>query len=101
MVAASSLPNAASRLVDQKGSATQEWRDFFLRLSGQADTAELRALYEELAAKVDSLGGEFRIMGLLSVKVQGTPTNGVVALSLVGDEQNPGNTYYYGTGPTG
>lgn len=101
MVSAASLPNAASRMVDQRGSATQEWRDFFLRLSTQTDNAELRALYEELAAKVDALGGEFRIMGLLSVKVQGTPANGVVSLTLEGDVQNPGNTYYYGTGPTG
>jgi len=101
MVAPSSLPNVASRLIDQRGAVTQEWRDFFLRLASQTDSAELRALYEELAAKVDALGGGFKIIGPFSVRVQGTPANGVVSLTLEGDVQNPGNTYYYGTGPTG
>ncbi|MGN2244947.1 hypothetical protein ACFWZU_15740 [Frateuria sp. GZRR33] len=36
-----------------------------------------------------------------SVYTQGTLKNGIVRVLLMGDTQNPGNTQYYGSGPTG
>lgn len=101
MVNASSLPNAASRIVDMRGSVTQEWRDFFLRLASQTDNAVLEALYVELAKRVDQLEAGLRIVGPYSVRVVGTPDDGFIQVSLLGDKQNPGAKFYYGTNAAG
>ncbi|HHA2463022.1 hypothetical protein [Stenotrophomonas maltophilia] len=66
---------------------------------------DLRQLYEALAARVAELEdgqlASFQILGPQSVIVQGVPSNGVVILSLLGDNPTPGSTTYYGTGPDG
>jgi hypothetical protein len=82
------------------------WYDFLRQLLVLAqETGGLPADLTELAARVTELEesalGDFSIQGLVTVRVFGTPQNGVVQISLDNDDSNPGNTYYYGTGPTG
>lgn len=59
-----------------------------------------------LTARVDALeaagiGDIGLVLGALSVKHYGVLTNGNVTLTLVGDVDSPGNSYYYGTDAAG
>lgn len=99
-------PNWNEPIADQSGRATLAWRNYFLRLASVESDDELRALYEALAARVAALeaggGGSFQILGQQSIAVNGIPQPGhVVIITLQGDEDSPGNTQYYGTGPDG
>lgn len=83
---------------------TPEWFEYLRQLQlffgENSDTAAqiqvIIARLEELEAE-----GSARILGPESVSVFGTLQNGLVQLTLVNDALAPGNTYYYGTGPTG
>ena len=82
----------------------QEWRDFFLLLATETDSAELAEALAELAERVgvlESEGGEFSLIGLGSVQVVGPLEGGVYRVELKGDSDDPGPTWYYGTGPDG
>ncbi|QDY48801.1 hypothetical protein [Stenotrophomonas maltophilia] len=99
-------PNWNEPIADQSGRATLAWRNYFLRLASVESDDELRALYEALAARIAALeaggGGSFQILGQQSIAVNGIPQPGhVVIITLQGDTDSPGNTEYYGTGPTG
>lgn len=99
-------PRFDQPVVDQAGRVTQAWANYFLRLASAQSSDDLRALYEALAARVAALedgeGGSFQILGQQSIAVNGIPQPGyVVVITLQGDEENPGNTEYYGTGPDG
>lgn len=99
-------PRFDQPVVDQSGRVTQAWANYFLRLASEQSSDELRALYEALAARVAALeadgGGSFQILGQQSIAVNGIPQPGhVVIITLQGDTDSPGNTEYYGTGPTG
>lgn len=99
-------PNWNEPIADQSGRATLAWRNYFLMLASVQTSDDLRALYEALAARVAALesgeGASFQILGQQSISVNGIPQPGhVVIITLQGDQQDPGNTTYYGTGPTG
>lgn len=100
------LPRAQSALVGRSGddparAATPEWFDFFrLLLDSSTTTGELRAEVESILAQLDTLTAA-TIEGAQSVQVLGTLADGAVNLKLRGDEIDPGQTYYYGTGPDG
>lgn len=99
-------PRFDQPVVDQSGRVTQAWANYFLRLASVQASDDLRALYEALAARVAALeegeGASFQILGQQSVSVNGVPQPGhVVIITLQGDADSPGNTTYYGTGPTG
>lgn len=99
-------PRFDQPVVDQSGRVTQAWANYFLRLASVQSSDDLRALYEALAARVAALeggdGGSFQILGQQSIAVNGIPQPGhVVIITLKGDTDSPGNTTYYGTGPTG
>lgn len=98
-------PRFDQPVVDQRGYVTRAWADYFLRMATAQSSEDLRQLYEALAARVKELeDGEtasFSILGPQSVTVNGLPSNGVVILSLLGDNPSPGKTAYYGTGPGG
>jgi|GEM_PF-1264582 len=93
-------PRANEPVVGRDGLVTQAWRDYFARLAIAQNSDDLRQLYEALAARVAELadGQSLRIVGRNSVDTAGAS---VVEIQLVGDESAPGNTEYYGTGPTG
>lgn len=93
-------PRANEPVVGRDGLVTQAWRDYFARLAMAQTSDDLRQLYEALAARVAELadGQSLRVVGRNSVDTAGAS---VVEIQLVGDESAPGNTEYYGTGPTG
>lgn len=99
-------PRFDQPVVDQAGRVTQAWANYFLRLASAQSNDDLRALYEALAARVAALedGGalSFQLLGEQSITVNGIAQPGhVVIITLDNDSDAPGNTQYYGTGPTG
>lgn len=67
----------------------------------EGSTADLA----ELTARVDALENAgltaAQVFGILSIQSFGTLAEGSVSFSLLGDEQTPGNSYYYGTSDAG
>jgi len=99
------LPRAQSAL-SGGGPPSTEWFDFFRNLLLFAqENIDNPAVIADILARLDELeaheGDTFAIQGLFSVRVSGTPAGGIVQLYLDGDVDDPGNTFYYGTGPTG
>lgn len=96
------IPKPASALVDRAGLPTREWYSFLQQLASQATSATLQAEIEALAARVlaleDSGQSVATILGLGSVLASGSLADGQVVLTLEGDSEAPGGSYYYGTG---
>lgn len=106
MATLNDVPRVAEPIAGLGGFVTRAWLDFFLKLASSESQADLAALYAALAARVAELeendGFSFQIIGQGAVSVNGTPQpGGFVVISLDNDVDNPGNTMYYGTGPTG
>lgn len=106
MASPADVPRASEPIAAAGGYATKAWVDFFLKLASSQSTTELAALYEALARRVAELeeGQEFdfKILGQESIAVNGVPQpGGAVIITLQNDTTTPGNTMYYGTGPTG
>lgn len=99
-------PRVDQPVVDQKGRVTRAWQDYFLRMSSRSSQEDLAAIVAEIQRRVAELESgqslNFRIFGEQSIIVNGVvQPNGVVVITLEGDQDAPGNTRYYGTGPTG
>lgn len=104
MAANPQLPRPQSQLSDAADQPTREWYEFWRQLLEFArENGATQAQIAELEQRVAALEQveNFTITGLLSVRVFGSPQSGTVVLQLLNDAQAPGNTYYYGTGPTG
>ncbi len=100
------LPRASAALTNAAGPPTAEWRRFFESLAAQTDNVSLQAEYLALAARVAALeddpGADIGlVLGQQSIKQVGVLTSGNVYLTLQGDAQTPGNSYYYGTDAAG
>lgn len=99
------LPRAQASPVGSDGNFTAEWRRFFdslLAFVGENSSTgtQVAAILERLnALEADDAIGN--VQGLVSVQVFGALANGIVRVQLRGDAEEPGNTYYYGTGPDG
>ncbi|WP_157835142.1 hypothetical protein [Xanthomonas sp. SHU 199] len=99
------LPRAQSAIVDATGSPTREWYSYFLALrNSEGLTPAQQKQLDDLAARVTALedggAGGGLIQGIGSIVTQGSPP-GIVQISLEGDTDTPGNTWYYGTAPDG
>lgn len=106
MASPNDVPRVAEPIAGTGGFVTRAWLDFFLKLASSESQADLAALYAALAARVaeleDNEGLSFQIIGQGAISVNGLPQpGGFVVISLQNDTDNPGNTMYYGTGPTG
>lgn len=106
MASPNDVPRVAEPIAGSGGFVTRAWLDFFLKLASTESQADLAALYAALAARVAELeeneGLSFQIIGQGAISVNGTPQpGGFVVISLENDTDAPGNTMYYGTGPTG
>lgn len=112
MVATFPIPRANAPLIVSGGMPTREWYSYWQNLqaySGGPSNAELANDITIIAEKLGSPDGTpenippitpTKVEGLDSVAVT-TSLSGIVQVSLQGDVDTPGNTYYYGTGPTG
>lgn len=99
-------PRFDQPVVDSGGLATQPWMNYWLRMASSLSQDDLTAVVAELQRRVDDLEDgqslDFQILGQGSVSINGVPQPGnVVVITLEGDAVAPGNTQYYGTGPTG
>lgn len=106
MVTAADIPNTGEPIAGNGGFVTRVWVDFFLKLASEESNSELASLYAALASRVaeleDGQALNFQILGQGSISVNGIPQpGGVVIVTLQNDNAAPGNTSYYGTGPTG
>jgi hypothetical protein len=105
MAADPQLPRPQSAVIDSRDWATTEWYEFWRQLLEFArengGTQEQLAAIEARLAEIEADLGSASIVGLNSIFVTGTLADGSVQIQLDGDVQSPGNTYYYGTGPTG
>lgn len=100
------LPRAQAAIADSAGLPSREWYSYFLELRNSAGLTEsqqqqLDALAERVTTLEDGDGtNRASIQGVGSIVTQGAPP-GIVQITLDGDSDAPGNTWYYGTGPDG
>jgi hypothetical protein len=104
MAADPQLPRPQSVLIDSRNWPTTEWHRFwsqllvFVRENGGTQE-QLAGIEARVTALENSVGAS--ILGLQSITVTGSLESGSVVITLDNDQDAPGNTYYYGTGPTG
>lgn len=106
MASPADVPRIAEPIAGNGGFVTRAWLDFFLKLASTQTEQNLAELYAQLAARVaqleDGQSLSFQLLGQGSIGVQGIPQpGGAVIITLQNDDDAPGNTMYYGTGPTG
>lgn len=99
-------PRADQPVVDARGLATQPWMNYWLRMASRLSQEDQSAVIAEIQRRLDELEDgqslSFQILGQGSVSINGVPQpGGAVVITLDGDALAPGNTRYYGTGPTG
>lgn len=107
------IPRPGSPVSEGGNVATREWYNYWQNLeqnSGGPSTAELENDITIISEKLGSPDGTpenippqedgGKVIGLNSILSIGA-LPGVVTLTLQGDSADPGNTYYYGTGPSG
>jgi hypothetical protein len=99
------LPRAQAAIVGAQGIPTREFYNFLLSLAASTTDDTLQAQITALAARVAVLENEdptdATIQGLNSVRVDGTLAGGAVVITLQGDVEDPGLTFYYGTNAAG
>ncbi len=97
------IPRQAERLVDANGFISPSWWKYLNDGSVPAQVDALAAAIGGITSRLSALEAirNLNIIGQMSVVVQGSASNGSIGLLLAGDVRNTGNTYYYGTGPTG
>lgn len=99
------LPRAQAPIAGQLPT-TIEWYNFFRDLrafviDNEGDVSQIDDILARLAALEADEDVFATIQGPLSVAVFGSLESGNVTVQLINDADLPGNTYYYGTGPTG
>lgn len=103
MVVRYALPNATEPLLDQFGKVSAPWYNYLRTRFGDDVAEEIIAAIEaqiaDLLARVEELeeGGSAQILGPESVIVTGTLADGVVQLTLDGDERRPSPVSFYST----
>lgn len=65
------------------------------------NTTDIASLLARIVALEDAPANDAEISGPSSVAVFGTLADGSVVVQFTNDDDAPGNTYRYGTGPTG
>lgn len=97
------IPRPQAKIADSAGFPTREWYTYLLDLANSAGmTPDQLQRFEQLAAEVDALqsqgGGQATLQGVGSIEVVGLE---IMQVYLVGDNDAPGPSWYYGTGPDG
>lgn len=99
------LPRAQSPIAGREYPAAV-WYDFFRQLrqfvsDNEGNTAQIDAILARLTALEAETQVDALFLGIDSVQVFGTMAGGLIQITLQGDEDQPGQQFYYGTGPTG
>lgn len=94
-----SIPNIEQRFLDAAGRIDIVWHRFLRELGPITDIADLQSAVAALQDALAAIGMPRDVIGQYSV--QAIPGDGAYYLHLLNDQQEPGETYYYGTGPTG
>lgn len=97
------IPRPQAAIADRAGLPTREWYTYLLDLANSAGmTSEQLQRFEQLVAAVEALqgqgGGRATIQGVGSIEVVGME---IMQIYLVGDNDAPGTSWYYGTGQDG
>ncbi|WP_435013022.1 hypothetical protein [Xanthomonas arboricola] len=97
------IPRPQAPISDRAGLVTREWHTFFLGLNNAGLTPAQREQLDALIARVDALegggaSGNVSVQGLGSIVTDGID---IVLVTLDGDNDAPGSSWYYGTGPDG
>lgn len=98
------LPKAQSRISDQSGVPTREWYNYFRSMLESAEgNPALEAQIQAILVRLEAIeeGADFTMLGIDSVQVFGTPSGGLVKITLANDVDEPGATWHYSTGPDG
>ncbi|KAF1698364.1 hypothetical protein CSC62_05505 [Pseudoxanthomonas jiangsuensis] len=94
------IPRPSAPLLGRDGLPSREWYAYWQALLDAAvGGADVSAQLAAMQAQIDALGGGTNLTGDMSVGVTGQGDG--YLLRLRGDQASPGNTRYYGTGPTG
>lgn len=93
------IPNIEQRFLDAAGRIDVVWHRFLRELGPITDIADLQAAVAALQDALAAIGTPRDVIGQYSV--QAIPGDGAYYLHLLGDTEEPGFTYYYGTGPDG
>lgn len=93
-------PVVTHPVVDRSGLITRPWADYFARMALAQTSAEIERLLLALSERIAALenGGGIRVVGRRSIRSDGAE---IVYIQLVGDEDSPANTSFYGAGPDG
>jgi hypothetical protein len=102
----SNIPGSHSAPLDERGNWRAEWYRFLRGLATQPGVASnIAAQITALAGRVSALESESDLLaqfnGIASVQVTGSLAAGVINITLVGDEDAPAASYYYGTDASG
>lgn len=119
------LPSSHAPLVGEGGLTTPQYYKFFLSVAnsvlGTASEADITALQSEITAlqqaianlpaqdyptlrvtpPIVSIGLLQNGLTILSINTANSVDQSTGSLQLLNDTASPGNTYFYGTGPTG
>ena len=99
------VPNVDAPIAGPNGQTTRAWYAYFQGLRSAMGDAASQAAIDDILARLAELESDspvdFQLLGPASVQVQGRVAGGFVQLLLMGDENSPGPTYYYGTDSAG
>ena len=99
------FPRPTEPFLVRSGLVTGWWYDYLRTLTPSDLAAELQAQIADLIERVGELENESDLLaqfnGIASVRVTGSLASGVVNITLVGDDDAPGASYYYGTDASG
>ncbi len=100
-----SIPRPNSAPLTDRGLLTTEWYNYLRNLSTQGANETLQAEIAAIAARVAALEGQGAadavIVGLGSLLVTGSLSDGQVFVQLESDEDAPEPDHYYGTDSAG
>ena len=99
------LPRAQAPIAGN-APTTREWYEFFrklLQFVGENSTVgqDITQILQRISALEADQSALAIIQGFGSIVVNGSLASGAITISLQGEDEGIGPTYYYGTGPDG
>jgi hypothetical protein len=96
------LPRVGTPLTQGGDTVTRPYYTFFQATAAALVTqTNVTVSLAAIEKKINSLSGNWILNGLDSINLAGSPSSGLIVLSLQGDVNIAGNTSYYGSNTTG